>query len=135
MQHTPDVPQDSGFTLRFERSPGFLLAEVEGERSSAAITLAYWREIAHECERVGARRLLVIDHFRGNAVSVDEMRACVHALGNTILATLRIALYEPEAENVAALQHAELDALEAGFEFRVFGSRREAEIWLRYGGG
>jgi hypothetical protein len=133
MKQDRDPSSAAGFSLRFEPRAGYLLAEVNGSRSSGEITLAYWREIAAECERIGAQRLLVADHFRGNVVTREEMLRCVHALRGSALAKLRIALYEPEAENVSALQHAELEALDVGIDFRVFGNEREAEVWLLYG--
>jgi hypothetical protein len=37
------------------------------------------------------------------------------------------AVYLPQAE------YGELLAREAGYTVRVFGSEREAELWLRYG--
>ena len=123
----------AGYILRFEQRPGYLFAEVTGSRSSGAITLAYWQQIAAECVRVDARKLLVVDHFRGNVVTTEEMIRCVHALRDSPLAKLRIAFYEPEAENVPALQLAELEALDLGFDFRVFGNEHQAEIWLRHG--
>lgn len=133
MKRHADPLDVAGFILHIEPRPGYLFAEVTGTRSSAAITLAYWREIAAECVRSQARKLLVVDHFRGNAVTSKEMIACVHALRDSPLAEMRIAFYEPEAENLAALQHAELEALDLGFDFRVFANLREAEIWLRHG--
>jgi hypothetical protein len=133
------VTQDSdpstaaGFILRFEARAGYLFAEVTGARSSGAITLAYWQKIAAECARLKARKLMVVDHFRGNAVSPAEMATCVHALADSPLRKVRIAFYEPEAENLSTLQYAELEALEVGFSFRVFANERDAEIWLTHG--
>lgn len=133
MKMDSDPSTEAGFILQFEPRPGYLFAEVTGSRSSVAITLAYWQKIAAECARTNVRKLLVVDHFRGNAVTKDEMIQCVHALRDSPLAKLRIAFYEPEAENLSVLQHAELEALDLGIDFRVFASQREAEIWLRHG--
>jgi hypothetical protein len=50
-----------------------------------------------------------------------------------VLLHTRIAMYEPETEQLPRLQLSELEAVDVGATFRIFTSEREAEIWLRYG--
>lgn len=127
---TSDKPP---YRLRFVQEDGFLRAEVDGEDDSLAITQAYWQEIACECERRGPGSLLVVDRLRGKPPNAEELIALVHALRDTVLLHMRIAMYEPQPSELSRLQHAELEAFDVGANFRIFTSEREAEVWLRYG--
>ncbi|MBS0438532.1 MAG: hypothetical protein JSS33_03890 [Proteobacteria bacterium] len=121
------------YRLRFEERVDYLFVEVTSLEDSAAITLASWLDIAAECERRGARRLLMVDRQLGNSPNAQELVGIVHALKSTVLARMRIAMFEPRPEQLPRLEHAELEAIEVGASFRVFNSLRAAEVWLRYG--
>ena len=45
----------------------------------------------------------------------------------------RIALVEPMAEFVSAMEHAEIEGREFGFNVRIFNRVEDAERWLIYG--
>ena len=47
------------YEIRFERRPEYLYAYVGGEHDSLSISLAFWREIADECRRAEARKVLI----------------------------------------------------------------------------
>lgn len=119
--------------LRFEDRFGYLYAEVGGPQDSLEITTAYWRAIDIECRRRGTRLLLVCDRLRGEPATQDEFRLLAQALQDSGLRQVRIAFHEPVSEHVSFAEHGELALREAGFTLRVFGSEREAEVWLRYG--
>lgn len=121
------------YRLRFDQRDGYLRAEVDGEEDSLAITRAYWQALADECERRGTRRLLVVDRLRGKPPSAEELVDLVHALRESVLVHMRIAMYEPDPAQLPRLQYAELEAFDVGGNFRIFTSEREAEVWLRYG--
>ena len=119
--------------LRFENRRGYLYAEVTGPEDSVDITIAYWREIAAECARRHARRVLVSDRLHGELANPEDLGSMVRGMLGHGLETVRIAFHEPEPSHLAGVEHAELHAREAGFTLRVFGDEHQAEIWLRYG--
>lgn len=129
----PGSNPDRSWRLRFEDRTDYLYAEASGPEDSLAITTAYWREIAAECARRGTTRLLVCDRLRGEPATPDEFRHLVESLAGSGLERVRIAFHEPVSEHVRYSEFGELAMREAGFTLRVFGSEREAEIWLRYG--
>jgi hypothetical protein len=124
---------DRSWRLRFEDRTGYLYAEATGPEDSLAITMAYWREIAAECSRRNALCLLVCDRLRGEPATPDEFRQLAQAFLGMGLERVRIAFHEPVIDHLRDVEHGELAMREAGLTLRVFGSEREAEIWLRYG--
>ena len=47
-----------GYDLVFERRALYLFAKVSGPRDTLQISIDYWTEIAEECVRASAQRLL-----------------------------------------------------------------------------
>jgi hypothetical protein len=128
-----ELPPAHTWHLRFEERSGYLYAEVSGPQDSLEITTAYWRAIDAECRRRDARLLLVCDRLRGEPASQDDFQKLAQALRGSGLEQIRIAFHEPISEHLRFVEHGELAMREAGFTLRVFGSEREAELWLRYG--
>lgn len=123
----------SPYELRFADRGDYLYACIRGGPDSHEITLAYWREIAAECARRSATRLLVYDDLQGEPASPQDFTRLAEALRGSGLKHVRIAFHEPVSANLRLVEHGELAFREAGFTLRVFGSEREAELWLRYG--
>lgn len=123
------VPYELHFTDRGD----YLLAAVKGGQDSPEITLAYWREIAAECARRSATRLLVYDDLQGEPASPQDFIRLAAVLRGSGLEHVRIAFHEPVSAHLRLVEHGELAFREAGFTLRVFSSEREAELWLRYG--
>ncbi|MGH8040902.1 MAG: hypothetical protein ACREPN_02535 [Rudaea sp.] len=130
---TSGTTANHSWHLHFEDRGDYLYAAVDGPEDSSAITIAYWREVSAECHRRGTRRLLVCDGLRGEPASIGQFQRLVSALDSHELRTVRIAFHEPVSEHLRVVEHGELIFREAGFTLRVFGSEREAEVWLRYG--
>ena len=135
MSAPPDEAGQAGqpFQLHFTDRGDYLFATVKGDQDSAEITLAYWRELAAECVRRGAPRLLVCDDLHGEPATPEDFSRLSAALRGSGLERVRIAFHEPVSANLRLVEHGELAFREAGFTLRVFGSEREAELWLRYG--
>jgi hypothetical protein len=110
-----------------------MYAEVSGPEDSLAITTAYWRAVAAECSRRKATHLLVCDRLRGEPASREEFAQLAGTLAGNGLEQVRMAFHEPVSDHLRSAEFGELAMREAGFTLRVFGSEREAEIWLRYG--
>ena len=128
----PDVSKPS-WRLRLEDRSDYLYAQVSGPADSPAITLAYWRQIEIECKNRAARWLLVCDQLLGEPASPEDFGKLAQALSDGPLVGMRIAFHEPVAEHLRFVEHGEIAMREAGLTLRVFGSEREAELWLRYG--
>ncbi|MEO6968648.1 MAG: hypothetical protein ABI132_09410 [Rhodanobacteraceae bacterium] len=129
----PSNPPDTLFGIRYEDRGDYLYAVVDGPEDKLEVCIAYWKAIAAECERRGARRLLVIDRLLGEPVPPDEMDSLVEVLRGSVLEHVRIAYHEPVSAHLPLVEHAELRAREVGFTVRVFADEHEAVLWLRYG--
>lgn len=128
-----DPGQPSAYELDFIDRGDYLYARVKGEQDSPEITMAYWREIARECGRRGTTRLLVYDDLQGQPATPQDFARLTEDLRGSRMERVRIAFHEPVSANLRVVEHGELAFREAGFTLRVFGSEREAELWLRYG--
>lgn len=118
------------YTITFSPHDDGLRAHVTGETSLAA-TVAYWREIAREARRLGARTLLLIDEMRGEALGESDWLQLVTALQDEGLENLRIAHVKPAG--LQAVEYCEIFARDAGIEAHVFENETLAGVWLRYG--
>jgi hypothetical protein len=132
-QDIGEAPTEPSWRLRFEDRADYLYAEVDGPEDSLQITIDYWRNIDAECRRRNTRLLLVCDRLRGAPATPEEFRQLAATLKGGALDAVRIAFHEPVSDHLRFVEHGELTFREAGFTLRVFGSEREAEVWLRYG--
>ncbi|HEX6614491.1 MAG TPA: hypothetical protein VF022_11555 [Rhodanobacteraceae bacterium] len=134
MDLPPDAskPNDS-HELRFESRGDYLRAEVSGPGDSLQVSLAYWCEIAQECERRDVRALLVVDLFENEPLEPAEVDQVIEAMRDSYMRCVRVAYCESNSAAVPQAEYGELTAREAGFSVRVFASEHEAELWLRYG--
>lgn len=121
------------FDLQFADRGDYLYVAVRGTQDSFAITLAYWRAVVEECARRGTRRMLVCDDLKGDPATPEEFERLAAALRGRGLEHIRIAFHETVSAHLRLVEYGELAFREAGFTLRVFGSEREAELWLRYG--
>lgn len=121
------------YDLAFVDRGDYVYACVKGPQDSPEITQAYWRHIAAECERRGTARLLVCDDLQGDPATPQDFVQLATAMRGSGLEKVRIAFHEPNSAHLRVVEHGELAFREAGFTLRVFGSEREAELWLRYG--
>lgn len=109
---------------------GYLRALVRGE-DSLEVSLAMWRLARAQCERVGAKRLLLVEDLNGN-VPVEEAARVVEEIGRLGFADTRIAFVDLRGDP-ANDEHAETLALEGGLEVHVFTDEVVARLWLLYG--
>jgi hypothetical protein len=134
MSQPPEPPESAApYRLRFESRGDYLRVEVSGPGDSLEVSLAYWREIAWECERRSTRALLVVDLFENEPLKPAEVEQVIQAMQDSYMRHVRVAYCELNSAAVPQAEHGELTAREAGFVLRVFASEHEAELWLRYG--
>lgn len=133
MSPPPDRPNLPAYELRFDSHGDYLRVQVSGPGDSLEVSLAYWRDIAAECERRATRALLVVDLFENEPLTPAEVEQVITAMRDSYMRQVRVAYCELNSAVVSQAEHGELTAREAGFTVRVFASEHEAELWLRYG--
>ncbi|HET7557328.1 MAG TPA: hypothetical protein VFK08_04560 [Rhodanobacteraceae bacterium] len=121
------------YDLRFSDRGDYLRVEVGGPGDSLEVSLAYWNDIAAECERRATRALLVLDLFENEPLQPWEVDQVIEAMRDSYMRQVRVAYCELNSAVVPQAEHGELTAREVGFTVRVFASEHEAELWLRYG--
>jgi hypothetical protein len=125
------LPPD--ITLRFEDRHGYLYAIVSGPRDSDAISIAYWTLIAEQCRIRKASKVLVVENLGENEDKLD-VPAMVDAIIGMGMGGVQVAFVVNEIEQMAAMEHGQILAVERGLDARVFSNVTMAERWLRYGG-
>jgi hypothetical protein len=89
------------YGLVFQDRGDYLRVVITGARDSFDISLAYWNEIAAECERRGARALLVSDELPGEPIPPQDQERVIEALRESYmqhargLLRSRCGLYSP----------------------------------------
>ncbi|HJU09216.1 MAG TPA: hypothetical protein VJ727_12130 [Rhodanobacteraceae bacterium] len=123
----------AGYELKFQDHGDYLRVVIDGVQDSLEMSLAYWNEIAAECERRGTRALLVLDQLPGEPIPPQDQDRVIQALRESYMRQVRVAYCEADSVYLPQAEYGELVAREAGYTVRVFASEREAELWLRYG--
>ena len=120
--------ENKPFKLTFDRRPEFLHVQVEGKNDSYEISMAYWREIAAECQRLGTTRLLVEEDIP-EAVSYSEMYSIAADLP-ALFRGISIAFVDRYADQADLNSFGELVAQNRGVRGRFFSDAVVAEAWL-----
>lgn len=116
------------YKLTFHNRPEYLHVRVEGGRDSYELSMAYWREIAAECGRVGAARLLVEEDIP-EVVSYSDMFRIAAELPEYFLGIV-IAFVDRYADQAELNSFGELVAQNRGVRGRYFKEAADAEEWL-----
>jgi len=116
------------YKLTFERRPEFLHARVEGERDSYELSIAYWTEIAAECSRISATKLLVEEDIP-EVVGYSDMFRIAAELPELFLG-IAIAFVDRYADQAELNEFGELVAQNRGVRGRYFADAADAEAWL-----
>ena len=116
------------YTILFEQRPEYLYVYVEGERDSYAISIAFWREIARECQARGTTRVLIDENIVQN-VSVAEMYQVASEMPS-MFSGIAIAFRDRYADQAEINEFGELVAQNRGVVGKFFVDLEEAERWL-----
>lgn len=116
------------YRLTFENRPEHLRVKVTGKKDSYDISVAYWKEIAAECSRLGAKKLLVEEDIP-EAVSVADMYSIASELPALFLG-VSIAFVDRHADQAELNSFGEMVAQNRGVRGRFFADPAEAERWL-----
>lgn len=121
-----------GFDVHFSWDGDVLAAEVEGLHDSFAISLAYWKMIAAERKRIGAKRVLVLENLEETVASELALEVFEH-LVNLELQGSRIAFVDGVDNHRSVQEHVAILARENGIMAAIFAEENQARSWLRHG--
>jgi len=126
---SPDSDDAKAYRIKFEQRPGYLYAFVSGDRDSLEISLAFWREIAAECKRTQAKKILIEEDIE-ESVSMLEMYQVAAEIPQMGFADVSIAFVDRFLEQQHLNEFGELVATNRGLRGKVFNDVKEAEKWL-----
>ena len=123
----PNVVQP--YLLTFENRKKYLLARVDGELDSPAISLQYWSRVAAVCERSGFSKVLVVEALAKNLLLPDAFRTSC-AFRHEDFLGLKIAFVDLYDEHAAVNDFNINMSTRRGVNIRSFPGVKEAENWL-----
>lgn len=124
---------ESHYRLAFRPESDTLHAQVHGGIDAQPVRIAYWTEIIATAERMGYRKLLVIDRRKGRPASPDELAELAALLRDRLVRFERVAVVEPTPAFVPAIEHGEILARAMDLNVRIFAEPQAAERWLHFG--
>jgi hypothetical protein len=126
---TPDSDLSKPYNISFENRSQYLYVYVSGDRDSYEISRRYWQEVAAECARAGAEKVLIEEDIPED-VSMGEMYQLASELPQFGFIGIRIAFVDRYIEQHDLNQFGELVANNRGLYAKVFNDVNEAEKWL-----
>lgn len=123
----PNVVQP--YLLTFENRKKYLLARVDGELDSPAISLQYWSRVAAVCERSGFSKVLVVEALAKNLLLPDAFRTCCAFRYEDFLG-LKIAFVDLYADHAEVNDFNISMSTRRGVNISSFASVEAAENWL-----
>jgi hypothetical protein len=133
-QHgTTAPPGDPTYRLQLAVDGDTLRVQVSGEVDAQPVRLAYMGEIVATAQARHCRKILVIDRKKGRPATPDELGELALFFRESARNFERIAVVEPTAEFLPAVQHGEILARSLDINLRVFADAVSAQRWLRFG--
>jgi len=120
------------FEVHFSWDGDILAARVTGPHDSLAISRAYWKVIATERARIGAKRLLVLEELEETAASEMVLQLFEHLLKLELQGS-RVAFVDAVDSQRSEQEHVAILARERGIVAAIFSDENEARTWLRHG--
>lgn len=121
-----------GFDVHFSWDSDVLTAQVEGLHDSFAISLAYWKVIAAERKRIGAKRLLVLEYLEETVASGLALELFEHLVTLGFQGS-RVAFVDGVDSHRSVHEHVAILARESGIMTAIFSDENQARTWLRHG--
>jgi len=126
----PSADESKPYQIKFEPRPDYLYAYVGGAHDSLAISLGFWREIAAECRKTQAGKILIEEDIE-ESVSMLEMFQVAAEIPKMGFGNALIAFVDRFLEQQDLNEFGELVATNRGLRAKVFNNVPEAEKWLR----
>ncbi len=121
------------YRLAFLVDGDILKVQVSGDVDAQPVRLAYLGEIVAIAQARNCRKVLMIDRKKGSPATPEEHGELALAFRDAASMFDRIAVVEPTAEFLPAMQHGEIHALSLDINLRIFADAGNAERWLRFG--
>ena len=121
------------YTLDFRFEGGCLTAEAGGRVATLEEAIAFFRDIAAELRKTGAKSLLIIDGSDGIVPDAHEFEILATSLAGAGFEGVRTAFVDADTNAIERIEVGEIIARGLGYQFRVFNSEALANLWLRYG--
>lgn len=128
-----DLPAIGAARISWAVERDVLIALMRGCRENPATMRRVWSAIRTLADRHGPVKVLAMDEMDDEPFVGAERDAFLSEL-LPIGIGVRWAYVARSVDRLARYEATQLDALEAGIDVRVFGSRSDAELWLRFGG-
>ena len=119
---------ESPYWIKCEDRADYLYVLVGGEKLTAEISAAYWRQIAHECFARKIYKIMIEKDFP-ETVSPPEMVQMGEYLGY-LLPTFKIAFLDRHG-NQSINELGKKIARNRDVKIQLFQNLKEAEKWLR----
>ncbi len=129
-----DATNTRSYQLSYQLRAGCLRAEVRGGATSLELATDYWREVAAECHRRKAKRLLVVENLVGRSPDREDlMPVLIERFRALELQGVRIAFVKHDTQDLALAELGGLLARDLGWTVQVFADEARAQLWLRHG--
>ena len=129
-----EIPGLAPARLTWHVDGDVLVVEFRGRRHTPAHMADCWRAARDVAERLGLEKVLALDLMDDEPLTGEQRRDFVERLGFATLGRRRWAYVARSIDRVSAYEATQLDAQDAGVDVRVFSSRAEAELWVRFPG-
>jgi hypothetical protein len=119
------------YSILFELRPDYLYALVSGEAGTNDLVNAYWNEIARECARQKATKLLVEEQLSRRIDSMSDaynLSADVSAMAD--LVGVKVAFVDSDPAHHELNLFGQLVASNRGLYCKTFKDFDEGEQWL-----
>jgi hypothetical protein len=117
------------YRISFENRSGYLYVYVSGEHDSYEISRRYWQEVADQCARLKAAKVLIEEDIP-EVISMGEMYQLASEIPELGFFGIRIAFVDRYIEHQDLNQFGELVAVNRGLHGKIFNDLDAAEKWL-----
>jgi hypothetical protein len=124
---------EPNYRLAWSVEGDLFLARVEGGVDEQAFRLAYWRDIVATARARDCRKLVITDRKKQRPATPAELAELTAAFRDHHDTFERVAVVEPTAAFLPAIEHAEIQARSLGINVRIFADLAAAERWARFG--
>ena len=118
--------------IRWRTDLDVLVVEYRGRRGSPEHMASCWHAVRDLAASLRIVKVLAIDLMDDEPFVGEQRETFMRALGPQTFVGRRWAFVARSVDCVGAYEATQLDAQAAGLEVRIFGSRSEAELWVRF---
>ena len=129
-----EIPAMAPARLVWHVDGDVLVVEFRGRRDTPAHMAACWRAVRDVAERLELTKILALDLMDDEPLTGDQRDEFIRKLGLEVFSGRHWAYVARSIDRVSAYEATQLDAQELGLDIRVFSSRAEAELWVRFPG-